>query len=119
LAQRCQAGGQSRCQSQYFIRDSQRQDASLGTLFDAGALRRAPGQRIVYATDLAFSKGNVSRLCALARRGDQLFIEGGFLQEDQALAAGKKHLTALQAGEIARKAVVRDAHQIHLSPRYL
>jgi ribonuclease Z len=92
---------------------------SLGDLFEAGALKSAPGQRIVYATDLAYHAENVARLCRLAQGADQLFIEGGFLEEDGALAASKKHLTATQAGEIARLAGVRTAHQMHLSPRYL
>lgn len=92
---------------------------SLGRLLDTGALRRAQGQRIAYATDLAFSEQNVAKLCALARGADHLFIEGGFLQEDHALAAAKKHLTAAQAGEIARAAGVRTAQQLHLSSRYL
>ena len=92
---------------------------SLGQLFEAGALRRAPGQRIVYATDLAYDPSNVARLSRLARGADQLFIEGGFLEEDRELAASKKHLTAYQAGEIARLAGVRAAWQMHLSPRYL
>ncbi|MGI6852990.1 ribonuclease Z [Mesorhizobium sp. 1B3] len=92
---------------------------TLGELLRKQALVRAPGQRIVYATDLAFHPNNVARLCALARGADRLFIEGGFLEEDRELAAFKKHLTAAQAGEIARRAGAAFAQQIHLSPRYL
>jgi ribonuclease Z len=92
---------------------------SLGQLFEAGALKSAPGQRVVYATDLAWHAENVSRLCRLARGADQLFIEGGFLDEDAWLAAAKKHLTARQAGEIARLAGAKAARLMHLSPRYL
>ncbi|MCT7374176.1 ribonuclease Z [Chelativorans salis] len=92
---------------------------SLRELLDAGALRHARGQRIVYATDLAHHAENITRLHRLAQGADQLFIEGGFLEEDRQLAASKKHLTARQAGEIARVANVREAHQMHLSPRYL
>lgn len=92
---------------------------TLGVLLRKQALVRAPGQRIVYATDLAFHPHNVMRLCAFARGADRLFIEGGFLEEDRELAALKKHLTASQAGEIARRAGAISARQIHLSPRYL
>jgi ribonuclease Z len=92
---------------------------SLAALLELGALRCAPGLRIVYATDLAFHDGNVSRLTDLARGADHLFIEGGFLEQDRDLAAAKKHLTAAQAGEIARRAGVRNAHQMHLSSRYI
>ncbi|WP_352833024.1 MBL fold metallo-hydrolase [Mesorhizobium sp. M0830] len=91
----------------------------LGELLQSQALVCAPGQRIAYATDLAFHSLNITRLCSLACGADQLFIEGGFLQEDRALAASKKHLTAVQAGEIARLAAVDFAHQMHFSPRYL
>jgi ribonuclease Z len=91
---------------------------SLRTLLRENALTCAPGQRIVYATDLAFTPKNVTRLCALAQGADHLFIEGGFLDEDRELAASKRHLTAAQAGEIARIAAVSAAHQMHLSPRY-
>lgn len=92
---------------------------TLGELLRSEALVCAPGQRIVYATDLAFHSNNITRLCTLARGADRLFIEGGFLEEDRELAAFKKHLTAAQAGDIARRADVRSAQQMHLSPRYL
>ncbi|OHV88876.1 MBL fold metallo-hydrolase [Mesorhizobium sp. ORS 3428] len=92
---------------------------TLGELLRVRALACGPGQRIAYATDLAFGPENVTRLCSLARRADQLFIEGGFLDEDRDLAASKKHLTAAQAGTIARQAGAISAHQMHLSPRYL
>ncbi|WP_274424776.1 MBL fold metallo-hydrolase [Chelativorans sp. YIM 93263] len=91
---------------------------SLGELLEAGVLQRARGQRIVYATDLAYHSENIARLCRLARGADRLYIEGGFLEEDRDLAAAKKHLTARQAGEIARRAGVHSAQQIHLSARY-
>ncbi|TIU26625.1 MAG: ribonuclease Z, partial [Mesorhizobium sp.] len=78
--------------------------ATLGELLRVQALVCAPGQRIAYATDLAFGPGNVTRLSNLARRADQFFIEAGFLEEDRDLAASKKHLTAAQAGAIARQA---------------
>jgi len=92
---------------------------TLGELLRRQALVSAPGQRIVYATDLAFHPRNVARLCALACGADRLFIEGGFLEEDRDLAASKKHLTAAQAGAIARRAGAISAQQLHFSPRYL
>lgn len=92
---------------------------TLGELLRRRALVTAPGQRIVYATDLAFHPCNVARLCALTRGADRLFIEGGYLEQDRELAATKKHLTAAQAGEIARRAGAISAQQLHLSPRYL
>lgn len=92
---------------------------TLGELLRAQALVCAPGQRIAYVTDLAFCPDNVTRLSNLVRGADELFIEGGFLEVDRDLAASRKHLTAAQAGAIARQAGAISAHQIHLSPRYL
>ncbi len=92
---------------------------ALADLLRAGALVLGPGQRVVYATDLAFHSDNVGRLVALARNADQLFIEAGFLHEDRVAAMGKRHLTAVQAGAIARRAGVVRATPFHFSPRYL
>jgi ribonuclease Z len=92
---------------------------SLRDLQAAGVLKTAPGQRIAYATDLAYSQENVTRVVSLAQGADQLYIEAGFLDEDRVLAASKCHLTAAQAGEIARAAGVIRAIPMHFSSRYL
>lgn len=91
---------------------------SVGELLRAGALRTGRGQRIVYATDLAYHEANVAALLRLARGADLLFIEAGFLEEDRRLAASKHHLTAAQAGAIARMAKVGRAIPMHFSARY-
>ncbi|HEV7436932.1 MAG TPA: MBL fold metallo-hydrolase [Pseudorhizobium sp.] len=91
---------------------------TLAELISSGAMASGPGERVVYATDLAFSDQNVARLVGLARRADYFFIEAG-LKEDAALAASKKHLTARQAGEIAAASSVTRAIPMHFSPRYL
>ena len=88
-------------------------------LLKAQALRIAAGQRIAYVVDAAYHAANIGRIAALARHADQLFIETAFLEADAALAAERRHLTAAQAGAIARAAEVTRVTPFHFSPRYL
>jgi ribonuclease Z len=81
-------------------------------------LRRGPGQKIAYVTDAAFTPGNVERIVALAAGADLLVCETPFLHEDASEAARRCHLTARQAGEIARDAGARRLAPFHVSPRY-
>ncbi len=81
-------------------------------------LVRTPGQRVAYVTDLAYTPDNVARVVRLARGADLLVCEAAFLHEDEALARERRHLTARQAGEIAREAGVQRLAPFHVSPRY-
>jgi ribonuclease Z len=76
------------------------------------------GQRVGYVTDLRFTEANVRVLEALLAGVDILFIESVFLDEDGDHAARKNHLTARQAGEIARRLGARFVTPFHFSPRY-
>ncbi|HET9651103.1 MAG TPA: MBL fold metallo-hydrolase [Usitatibacter sp.] len=78
----------------------------------------AAGRRIGYATDLRFVPANVEALAALFAGVDVLYIESVFLQEDVEHATRKNHLTARQAGTIARLAHARQLVPFHFSPRY-
>jgi ribonuclease Z len=80
---------------------------------------RSPGQRVAYVTDARYSPDNVSRIAELARDADLLVCETAFLEADAALARERHHLTARQAGEVARAAGARRLAPFHLSPRYL
>jgi ribonuclease Z len=82
------------------------------------ALEFVPGQRIAYITDVVFHEANVARIVDLARDADTLFIESVFLEADGAHALQKQHLTARQAGTIARLAGARNVVPFHFSPRY-
>jgi ribonuclease Z len=82
-------------------------------------LRIIPGQKICYVTDVAGTEDNARRIAALARAAAVLFIETPFLDAEAELAARKLHLTARQAGEIARAAGVRSVIPFHFSPRYM
>jgi ribonuclease Z len=90
---------------------------ALGMLRERG-LRLVPGQKIAYVTDVAFNEDNVRRIVELARGADLLYIEAMFLAEHAVDAARKFHLTAGQAGSIARAAGARLLVPFHFSPRY-
>jgi ribonuclease Z len=69
-------------------------------------------------TDLRFTEANLCALAPLLSGVDQLFIESVFLDADRAHAQRKNHLTARQAGLIARKAGAQAVVPFHFSPRY-
>ncbi len=81
-------------------------------------LKITPGQKVSYVTDVGFTPDNVDKIIDLVDRSDLLFIESPFLHDDADIAKRKMHLTARQAGEIARRANVRRFEQFHFSPRY-
>jgi ribonuclease Z len=81
-------------------------------------LRLVPGQKLCYVTDVAYNEDNVRRITGLAADADALFIESVFLEEDGDHAARKFHLTAAQAGRIARAARAKAVVPFHFSPRY-
>ena len=83
------------------------------------ALRVAPGYKFAYVVDAGFHDLNIEKIVRLARGADQLFIETAFLDVDAGLAAERHHLTAGQAGTIARKAEVARIVPFHFSARYL
>jgi ribonuclease Z len=77
-----------------------------------------PGQRIGYVTDLRHTEENVATLARLLAGVDLLFIESVFLDEDAEHGERKNHLTARQAGQIARTVGAKIAIPFHFSPRY-
>jgi len=90
----------------------------------AGALAKqlllvTPGQKLVYATDLADSANNRERLVAFARGADAFFCEAAFVAEDLAQSLRTGHLTARACGEIASAARVARLLPFHFSRRYL
>ena len=98
------------------------ENPTAGRRLPLGVLRQAvrvvPGQKIAYVTDVCYRPDNAARIVALAGGADLLYIEAGFAGEHAAQAAQKCHLTAGQAGELARRAGVRAVEPFHFSPRY-
>ncbi|MBU2668831.1 ribonuclease Z [Actinoplanes bogorensis] len=73
-----------------------------------------PGQSFAFIMDT----GLCDNVFALAAGVDLLVIESTFLTEDAEMAAQVGHLTAAQAGRVAREAGVRTLVLTHFSQRY-
>jgi ribonuclease Z len=76
------------------------------------------GQKIAYVVDARYDEGNEARIVALAQGADVFYCESPYLDIDAEKARDRYHLTARQAGLLARKAGVRDLVVFHFSPRY-
>ncbi len=100
-------------------RDRQETVVSLGDLRAAGAFRLEPGEVFAYVVDVSYHERNATGIIDLARGARTLFSETVFLNEDATIAARKRHLTAAQAGTLARRAGVGRVVPFHFSPRYL
>jgi ribonuclease Z len=90
---------------------------ALGTL-RGDVVRLVPGETIAYVTDVAFHDENARRIVDLARGAARLFIECPFLHADADQAAARAHLTARQAGALARDCGAGLVIPFHFSPRY-
>ncbi|MCK9620141.1 MAG: MBL fold metallo-hydrolase [Methylobacter sp.] len=93
---------------------SSRESGELAALL----LTVTPGEKLVYATDLADTSANRTALTALAHKADFLFCEASFLEADIAQAHRTGHLTARACGEIATSADVKQLVPFHFSRRY-
>jgi ribonuclease Z len=76
------------------------------------------GRKIAYVVDCAFTEANQEKIIRLAKGADILFIEATFLDADAEAAQMRRHLTARQAGILARLAGVKRLVTLHYSPRY-
>jgi ribonuclease Z len=81
-------------------------------------IKETRGQKIAYVVDTLYSPANAARIATLARDADLFFCESPFLTEDEEQATKRYHLTARQAGLLARAAGVKKLVVFHFSPRY-
>lgn len=81
-------------------------------------MQMTSGRKIAYVVDCAFTDANIETVVRLAKNADILFIESTFLDADAALAKARHHLTARQAGKLAKLAAVKRLVTLHYSPRY-
>lgn len=91
--------------------------------FRLGDLRRdllveTRGQKIAYVVDTVFTQANMRRICELVRDADVFFCESLFLDAERHEASKRHHLTARQAGTLARAAGVQRLENFHFSSRY-
>ncbi len=76
------------------------------------------GQKISYVVDAIYNRENEEKIIELARGSDIMYCEAAYPEADRAIAAERFHLTATQAGEMARKAGAKELVIFHFSPRY-
>ncbi len=76
------------------------------------------GQKIAYVVDARYDDENEAKIVELARGADIFYCEAPYLDRDADKAYERYHLTARQAGLMAKKAEVRELVVFHFSPRY-
>jgi ribonuclease Z len=76
------------------------------------------GQKIVYVVDNQYNETNAARIISLARNADLFYCEASFSHAEQSLAKERFHLTATQAGLLARGAEAKRLIPFHFSLRY-
>lgn len=76
------------------------------------------GQKVSYIVDAVYNDENASRIIDLAGDSDILYCEAAFLDKDGDRAKERYHLTAKQAGILAKKAGVKKLVIFHFSPKY-
>lgn len=76
------------------------------------------GMKIGYVVDARYCEDNLHRLQDLLQGVDCLYIEASFTHEAAEEAAKKYHLTAWQAGDIARRVGAKRVVPFHFSARH-
>ena len=106
------------------------QPAAQETLLQVGAktftvgflasrlLVRKKGVKITYLTDFMLAEEDLDNIIRFAWEADILFCEAAFAEKDRAKARRTYHLTAKEAGLLARLAHVKQLILFHFSRRY-
>ncbi len=90
---------------------------SIGFL-SKNLLVRKKGKKITYLTDFIFAEAYIEDIVQFAWESDILFCEAAFLEKDRDKARTTYHLTAKDAGTLARIAQVKHLVIFHFSKRY-
>jgi ribonuclease Z len=91
---------------------------SVSSLLAAGAILVSEGQKLAYVADCGWTGPEIDRAVSLVRGAHVFYCEAAFLSEDAERARERHHLTAAQAGELARRAGVGELRVFHFSPKY-
>jgi ribonuclease Z len=94
-----------------------RKEMKLGRL-RRELVRISPGQKISYVVDTVLNPKTRPAIVDLIQGSDQCYIEAAFLEADLERAREKYHLTAEQAGRLAREGAVKEMIPCHFSPKY-
>ena len=101
----------------YHEHHKEERDFELGDVRDR-FVTISRGQKIAYVVDARYDEENEAKIIDLAQGADIFYCEAPFLEQDAEKARQRYHLTARQAGVMARKAGVRELVVFHFSPRY-
>ena len=88
---------------------------SVGELKDS-VTKITCGYKIAYITDIQFSKKNIIKLKDFLKNTTFLFVEAPFLNKEKSRAKERYHLTAKQAGYIAKISNAKKVIPFHVSP---
>jgi ribonuclease Z len=101
----------------YFEHRREEREFVLGEIRDR-FITITRGQKLSYVVDVRYDEENEAKIVELARGADVFYCEAPYLERDLEKARERYHLTARQAGILARKADVRQLVVFHFSPRY-
>lgn len=91
---------------------------TLGDFIENRLVLITRGQKVTYVADAAGSMENKDTIVRLAKGSDTFFCEAAFLDADRDKALKKYHLTAKDAGGLAREAGAGRLVIFHFSPKY-
>ena len=89
----------------------------LGTLADR-YFTTTKGARLAYVTDTAWSEASRPVLLKLAHRARRLYCDSYYAAAQLRQAETYRHMTAIQAADLAVAARVEELVLIHFAPRY-
>jgi ribonuclease Z len=101
----------------YFEHRKEERRFVLGELRDK-FVTTTRGQKLAYVVDARFDDENAAKIVKMADNADLFFCEATYLDREAEKASLRYHLTARQAGLLARKAKVHELVVFHFSPRY-